>query len=225
MAITAVTSGVVRNQTTTPSAEGSAAATLTPPARVDGTETPRVSMLAPANPLLALVPPRQGAIPGREVRFPRNLCQTPGRCSPEMARIFDAFNAAGAVDTQNLPQVMSGNTFWMNRMYNPEHAHHGGVILDRDANGQMTFNGRWSFFARTNPYSNATPEQAREWSQRRHAAVDRGDHLYVNATAPGASMPVEYWLRENKQTGDIYVIGFWGDGQFSVSEMRRNGQQ
>lgn len=222
MAITAVTS--VRSQTTTPSAEAPAA-TATPTSRVDGTETPRVSMLAPRNPMLALQAPRQSAIPGREVRFPRNLCYNPADCSPEMSRIFNAFNEAGAVDTQNLPQVMSGNTFWMNRMYDPAHAHHGGVILDRDSTGAMTFNGRWSFFARENPYTNATPEQAREWSQRRHAVVDRGDHLYINATPPGAEMPVEYWIRENKETRDLYVIGFWGGGQFSVSEMRRNGEQ
>lgn len=200
-----------------PSAPGPAAA------RVDVVAMPRPSLRVAANPQLALQPPQQ-AIPGREVRFPRNLCYN-GDCGVEMQRIFNAFNEAGAVDTQRLPQVLSGNVYWLSSSYDANHAHHGGVILDRDATGAMTFNGRWSFFARQNPYASTTVDEARNWSATHYPVVDRGDHLYVNSnpSADGRnSLPIEYWLRQNAQTGDVYVIGFWGDGRFSVGELKAN---
>ncbi len=194
------------------------------PAHVDGRDGPRPSMLAPSNPTLALQPP--GAAPEAPTpRFPRNLCYR-GDCGVEMERIWNAFNAAGPVDLADVPRVFSGNVYWKHSSYNPNQAHFGGVLLDRQSDGALTFNGRWTFFGPGNPYANTTLEEARRnWASRPLAVQQRGDHLYVDAnprTSDPRWVPLEYWLRQDPATRDIYVVGFFGNGQFAVGQLRAN---
>ena len=197
------------------------------PAAADAVAAPRPSLLPRANPTLELVA-RRVAAETPAPRFPRNLCYR-GDCGVEMERIWNAFNAAGPVDASQIPSVFSGNMFWKSSSYNPNHAHFGGVLLDRQAGGELTFNGRWTFFGPGNPYTNTTLEEARrEWANRPLPVQDRGDHLYIDAnprTNDPRWVPLEYWLRQDATTRDIYVVGFFGNGQFAVGQLRANANQ
>jgi hypothetical protein len=68
----------------------------------------------------------------------------------------------------------------------------------------------------------------RNWTARPLPMQDRGDHFYVDAnprTNDPNWVPIEYWLRQDPTTRDIYIVGFFGNGQFAVGQLSPNRRQ
>ncbi len=190
----------------------------------DAREADRQLATVPANPTLQLAAPAAS-----ERRFPANLCYRPERCGVEMERIWNAFSAAGPVNPADVPKVFSGNMYWMSSSYNPNTAHFGGVLLDRQPDQSTSFNARWAFYGPGNPYTATTLDEARRsWAARPQLVQDRTDHYYVDAnprTQTPGWVPIEYWLRQDPTTRDIYVVGFFGNGQFALGQLQANQAQ
>lgn len=132
-------------------------------------------------------------------------------CSVPMRGILEEFQQAGTIDTQNLPVVFSGDCYHLSRQYNPNHAHHGFTLLETK-DGQFFMGGLFSFFAKENPYSTLTIEEAREKSPRRfddaHRLTVTPELAYADMNREHPETPWKYWLKQN---GDnLLLLAQWG---------------
>lgn len=150
--------------------------------------------------------------------FPKNWCWN-NSCSPAQERIWQEFEASrSAPDPSVWPAVMSGSCYHSGGGYKNSDEHHGGFLVDVEADG-LSFQGRFSFFAKENPYRGTTVEVAREqW--KRHGDTRRvetqSDYLFFDA-APRSEQKIWYWLRQGREPGQIFMATFYSGSSWRIA--------
>lgn len=132
-------------------------------------------------------------------------------CSEPMREILEEFGQAGAIGTENLPAVFSGECYHLTSDYRPDQAHHGFALLEAKA-GQFYMGGLFSFFANENPYASLTLEEARKNCPRRfeesHRLTVTPDLAYADMNRAHPENPWRYWLKQNG--GSFLLLAQWG---------------
>ncbi len=164
-----------------------------------------------------------------------NPCGDSGQfCSAPQAQIMSKFEKAqGPSDAGLDQQVYIGDCFHKSENYDGNHAHHGvayfaAALKGGDDNGVSSFaphfSARFSFFSKTNPFSDWTPEVAKQQFPH-HSDLSRrlerfSNYAYIQFD--DETPPIwRYWLRQDPLTGDLYLLSYWSANHFLVCEMQR----
>lgn len=129
-------------------------------------------------------------------------------CTPKMLEILKEYQAGEAKDF--FPAVMSGECFHRSRLYNPNHAHYGGVLVDA-YEGDLYFGGRFHFFAPDNPYRHLDVDTAREHFAIKYKDVNKvskKDAGWFTDLNPGQIPLIRYYF--SQKDGITNMIGVWG---------------
>lgn len=157
--------------------------------------------------------------------LPEDLCAA-SRCGDRQQAIFDRFMEEGiGVQDLRTEAVYSGVCHW-GGLYRPTDEHHGGIFW-YDLAGETAFRGRFSFYARTNPYESVTPEMARrDWftNSQHYMPEIYEDFAFFDANPQGdASSRIWYWFRrDQKNAGLLYVVALMGATMTGVCELEMN---
>ncbi len=163
---------------------------------------------------------------GAEPQFPKNWCMN-DKCSPQQKEIWQQFEVSTQPpDWSNVPFVMSGSCYHTGSIYDNAFEHHGGFLIDVLDDDGMTFNGRFSFFAKQNPYVGMPVEEARkQWKKEgdKRRVETYPTYGYFDAT-PQYENKIWYWMRKGTEPGQILMATFFsgGDFRFALCDLRIN---
>lgn len=140
-------------------------------------------------------------------------------CTPKMKSILTEYQQ-GSTDME-LPGVYSGECYHKTRMYNPNHAHFGGIIVDKNDN--YYFGGSFSFFTSDNPYRGLDLDSARERFKIKYeekylvSKKDAGFYVDLN---PNQIPLWRYYF--SQKDGIVNIVGVWGVEHIMFCEMLRH---
>lgn len=137
--------------------------------------------------------------------IPQNFCY--GGCSTFQEEIWNKYEASDSFDETRTSQMYSGACYHLSSSYNSSHPHYAGVLIDRNANGELTFSGRFSFFA-ANDYANWDLERARSEFPKRHLMTVGVNEAFLDLN-PGGEHIWYYWLRDHKESDNLILIASW----------------
>lgn len=150
-----------------------------------------------------------------------------GGCNDKMRTILENFNKAYI--PKLTPAAYSGECFHLSRDYSPDHTHYAVTLIDQnDLNQNKPYLSTiFSFFAEQDEAADWDLERTRhemsdEWKKSdREITVDDGTARTVIWTEDFPSYV--YWLRQNPETGTLYMITYW-DGTYikSFCELRKH---
>ncbi|CBW26563.1 hypothetical protein BMS_1733 [Halobacteriovorax marinus SJ] len=151
-----------------------------------------------------------------------NFCYADSCSNPQMVmwdfyKELDQFNIVES-------QVFSGDCFHSSPIYSNEVNHHGVILIDR--NGKDThMGGKFSFFAKKNPYKNWDIERARAdftdiYSKEKRLTVT-SKFAYIDLN-PGELPIMRYWFKSTGDADTLMLIGTWGASHSFICELRAN---
>ena len=142
--------------------------------------------------------------------LPVNVCSG-DFCGPDQANLWQRFlNAAGLPARNNqalLPGVYSGTCYYDSPMAPPDVPQYAVIFMD-SLNGNIHFDGRFSFYKVENPFRRLTVSAAaRRFPKRHRLIMDKG---FARADASGPVQPFRYWMRLEEKTGSLMLVGYFG---------------
>ena len=138
--------------------------------------------------------------------LPTNVCS--GRfCGPAQQKIWNRFQDATRLKLVLIPSVYSGACYHNSPSYNPHTPQFGGVLIDKEY-GHVFFHGRFSFHKQTHPYADLSVEAAREQFPESYE-VTLFD-MFAYAESSDSLAPFRYWFRQEADTGDLLLVGYFG---------------
>ncbi|MBK26518.1 MAG: hypothetical protein CME70_21135 [Halobacteriovorax sp.] len=140
-------------------------------------------------------------------------------CTVKMKSILNEYQE-GSTDME-LPGVFSGECFHKSRMYNPNHAHYGGILVDK--NDKLYFGGSFYFFAPDNPYRDLDIDSARERFkikyEEKYLVTKKDTGFYVDLNPDQIPLWRYYFSQKD---GLINLIGVWGVEHIMFCQMTRH---
>ena len=137
--------------------------------------------------------------------LPTNVCVD--FCGPAQQDIWNRFENATGLKLLLIPSVYSGTCYHKSPAYDPHTPQFGGLLLDK-VNGQVIFDGKFSFYKQEHPYAHLSVETARErFPELREVALFDG-FAYAEASDP--LKPFRYWFRQDADSDGLLVVGYFG---------------
>lgn len=143
-------------------------------------------------------------------------------CTEKMQSIVNGFDQ-GVLPDQS-PGVYSGSCFHNGPTLNPEHEHHGVVLLDQE-NG-WRFSARFLYFGDGTEYADWDLDRARKELSRYWESYDP---IKVGSNTARAEMfhsdgapSVVYWMRQRADAGNLFLIFHQIGYSQSYCELRRH---
>jgi hypothetical protein len=141
-----------------------------------------------------------------QMGLPTNVCSG-DFCGPTQQDIWNRFQGAAGLKLDLIPNAYSGTCYYDSPTINPHQPQFGGVLIDKE-NEDVFFSGRFSFHKSTNPYADLGPETLRE-KFRRQFGITLYDH-FAYAEASESFAPFRYWFRQETDSDDLLLVGFFG---------------
>jgi len=138
--------------------------------------------------------------------LPTNVCWG-DFCGPDQQDIWDRFQAADGLKLKLIPKVYTGVCYHHSHFLDPDVPQFGGILIE-EINTKLFFYGRFSFHIRINPYDGLDVDAARSKFQKRFKLVTYDGFAYAEAADSFA--PFRYWFRQEKNTEDLLLVGFFG---------------
>ena len=138
--------------------------------------------------------------------LPMNVCSDPF-CDPVQREIWNRFQNATGLKLVLVPSVYSGVCYHDSPSYNPHIPQFGGVLIDK-SDGQVFFQGRFSFYKQTNPYANLSIKAARKRFPEQYEVILYD--LFAYADPSDTQAPFCYWFRQEENTNDLLLVGYFG---------------
>lgn len=129
-------------------------------------------------------------------------------CTPWMKQLHSDFLSANDLVTKS--EAYRGKCYYHAHNYRNDHEHYAALLIETDEQGQVYFNGTFSFFAPSDRYNDWNLETARERISNpyRYPVVSYGDHSMADFSPDGGIW--KFWLSQNRDTDEIYLISYWG---------------
>ncbi len=143
---------------------------------------------------------------GAPLGLPTNVC-TGSFCGVVQQEIWNRFQNATGLDVRLIPSVYSGNCYHNSPMLDPHLRHFGGLLIDK-LDGQVFFDGRFSFYEEKQPYAHLSVETARVRFAA-HRDVTLGDE-FAYAEASDSLKPFRYWFRQDARGDGLLLVGYFG---------------
>jgi hypothetical protein len=151
---------------------------------------------------------------------PKNFCYR--GCSQAQHDIWTAFEYAVYLPVTE-PAVFSGECYHLSPSYKNTDAHHAVFFLS-DVSGATHASGRFSFFAKSNPYEKWEAGSA-EVNFPKHQEATRAlrplvrswflDHSSVDTV-------MRYWFRHSADGATMYLTGQWGLNHLLFCELNKH---
>ena len=138
--------------------------------------------------------------------LPTNVCLD-RFCGPAQKEMWNRFNGATGLKTALIPSVYSGICYHNNPAYNPHDPQFGGVLIDK-AQGRLLFRGRFSFHKQKPPYTGLKVDTARKRFPESYEVSLYDRFAYAESSLSLA--PFRYWFRQESETNDLLLVGFFG---------------
>lgn len=139
--------------------------------------------------------------------IPQNFCYS--GCSEAQKQIWERYEQSTHFETTREATMYSGACYHLSRSYQADQPHFAGVLIDHNENGELTFSGRFSFFASTNNYATWSLDQARAEFPKRHLMEVGANEAFLDLN-PGGETIWYYWLKDQPQTQNLLLIATWG---------------
>ena len=140
------------------------------------------------------------------VGLPTNVCWGEF-CGPDQQDIWDRFQAAASLAPNLIPRVYSGICYHHARIIDPHVPQFGGILID-EVNEKLFFYGRFSFHIKTNPYNKLNVDTAKNVFHKSFKLALYDSFAYAEAIDSFA--PFRYWFRQEIDSKDLLVVGFFG---------------
>jgi hypothetical protein len=155
--------------------------------------------------VIGFVVPHGFAI-GSTLGLPTNVC-TGSFCGLAQQQIWNRFTTATGLDVGLIPSVYSGNCYHNTPMLDPHLRHFGGLLIDK-LDGQVFFDGRFSFYEDKQPYAHLNVETARLRFGARYEVILRDEFAYAEAS--DSLKPFRYWFRQDTGSDGLLLVGYFG---------------
>ncbi|MDH3670820.1 MAG: hypothetical protein OES46_06580 [Gammaproteobacteria bacterium] len=138
--------------------------------------------------------------------LPTNVC-TGSFCGLAQREIWNRFENATGLDVGLIPSVYSGSCYHNSPIVDPHIRHFGGMLIDK-LDGQVFFDGKFSFYEETQPYARLNVETARvQFGERRDVTL-REEFAYAEAS--DSLKPFRYWFRQDASGDGLLLVGYFG---------------
>jgi hypothetical protein len=129
-------------------------------------------------------------------------------CTPWMYELLEDF--VQAEDLVAKSEAYRGQCYYNSRDYRNSHEHYAALLIETDDQGKIYFNGAFSFFAPPHRYDDWTLESARQRISNpyRFPMTSYGDHSMADYSPDEGLW--KFWLSQNPETEEIYLISYWG---------------
>ena len=155
---------------------------------------------------------------GHAEGLPINVCHGPF-CGPAQQGIWDRFQDGAGLDLLLVPSVYSGTCYHNSPAYDPDAPQFGGVLID-ELKGHVVFDGRFSFYKQQHPYAHLNVDAARERFPDVHELALFESFAYAEASS--SLKPFRYWLRQEKDTDVLLLVGYFGYSHTMLCSLERN---
>lgn len=140
---------------------------------------------------------------------PNQMCTQDLRCTSAMLSIADEFNKSELPpELDSIPQVFSGECFYLNQGTDPYTTQYGVVLLDGDTI-KPTFSGLFAYQEASDPYADLNVSQAREILK--NGGSDPVPLQMQNTCSAisydSAQASLRYWLRQSTQ--NLILVAQW----------------
>jgi hypothetical protein len=152
------------------------------------------------------------------VGLPTNVCHG-DFCGPDQQDIWSRFQVATGLKLDLIPNIYSGICYHKSRVISPHSPHFGGILIDK-VGENVFFRGRFKFYFKTNPYEDMDIEAARGEFQKQFE-VKLYD-LFAYAEASDTIAPFRYWFRQEANTNDLLLVGYFGFGHTMLCVLECN---
>jgi hypothetical protein len=143
---------------------------------------------------------------GAPLGLPTNVC-TGSFCGLVQQEIWNRFQTATGLDVGLIPSVYSGSCYHDSPMLDPHLRHFGGLLIDK-LDGQVFFDGRFSFYEDKQPYAHLNVETARVRFGARHGMTLLDEFAYAEAS--DSLKPFRYWFRRDAGGDGLLLVGYFG---------------
>lgn len=144
------------------------------------------------------------------VNFPpvEALCSGP-KCTEQMRAIVQDYqNSNEFFAPEEIPQAVSGSCYHIHPNLDEKTEHFALFLIDQSADGP-TFNGKFLFFYKENPYKGISVEKARtELSQSPPHAVEVANNEGHGVISTD-STNLFYYFRVNHALKEFYLLSLW----------------
>jgi hypothetical protein len=155
---------------------------------------------------------------GEPVGLPTNVCSG-DFCGPDQQDLWDRFQVATGLKIDLIPNMYSGICYHKSRIISPHSPQFGGILIDK-MKENVFFRGKFNFYITTNPYEGMDVETARGEFQKKFE-VKLYD-LYAYTEALDTIAPFRYWFRQEANTNDLLLVGYFGFGHTILCALECN---
>ena len=129
-------------------------------------------------------------------------------CTEWMIKLHDDFLQAH--DLQSRPGAYVGSCYYHANDYSNNHRHYAALLIDQDQEGQLYFNGAFSFFAPADRYKDWNLQTARDRISNpfKFPLTSYGNHSMADYSPKEGLW--KFWLSQNPENDEIYLISYWG---------------
>jgi hypothetical protein len=140
---------------------------------------------------------------------PSTFCnQDDNECTEQMKEITKLFAIGNSDFAQLDVSGYSGVCYHLNFQYDPEMAHHGAFVFEKNQKG-LTVVGAFSFFAGTDPYAGMSIADMKSQLLTVMTEPAQMSSLQdpVSLNFDSSDTGITYWFRSLRSTGELIVIG------------------
>lgn len=157
-----------------------------------------------------------------EAGLPTSICSEKF-CGPRQERIWNRFLELSGLDYERTPGLYSGVCFHKSPGLDGNRVHYGGILID-SAKDRLFFDGRFSFYTESNPYTHLSIANAR----KRFDKLFHPTHeLEISRTFAFADLRDKlvsrrYWFRQDRTNDGLVLVGYFGPLHTILCELERN---
>ncbi len=159
-----------------------------------------------------------------ESGLPTNVCFEEN-CGPQQRRIWTRFQEFSGLNHERAPGMYSGVCFHNSPSLDGDRVHYGGILI-QSVNERLFFDGRFSFFNNSNPYTHLSLDSARTKFDKllhpTHELEFSRTFAFVNLEDKFVSR--RYWFRHDRLNG-LVLVGYFGPLHTILCDLRRNVQE
>lgn len=175
-----------------------------------------------ASPVLLLMTLAGIASAAPESGLPTSVCSE-NFCGPWQERIWNRFQSFSGVDYERAPGVYSGVCFHNSPNLDGSRVHYGAILIDK-ANGRLFFDGRFSFFTKSNPYADLSRDKARVRFNKlfhpNHELERKRTFAFVSLEDRHVSR--RYWFRQDRVSDQLVLVSYFGPLHTILCDLARN---
>lgn len=154
--------------------------------------------------------------------LPTYICDS-GDCSVKQLQILKKFEKATSakINSQN---VYSGECYHLSASNDANQVQYGMAYIV-PKNGDLFWDGQFSFFYENNPYKDLSAATAREKfgnieeNEKNKFSILK-DYLFINYG--DEENFTRYWMRTNSDQSHLFVLGYWGIDHRVLCDFSKN---